>query len=94
MLAKIEATDELKFKPEKCGGFLKSLDVTNLVDRPTGKIEVAIRTKDACPSITLATGMQCVVELTTKKWDVESCVLLDEDLEQDDDDGDSQDPES
>jgi antitoxin component YwqK of YwqJK toxin-antitoxin module len=86
LLRKIDDAGELEFKPEKCGGALRALDVTPFVDHTTGVVEVAYRTQEMCPSDSLATGMQCDVSCENGKWTPAPCVLADDDLGEEIDD--------
>lgn len=86
LLRQIDDAGELEFKPEKCGGALRALDVTPFVDHTTGVVEVAYRTQEMCPSDSLATGMQCDVSCENGKWTPAPCVLADDDLGEEIDD--------
>ena len=80
LVQKIDDAGDLEFKPEKCGGALRALDVTPFVDRTAGMVEVTYRTQEMCPSDALATGMQCDVSGENGKWTPAPCVLADDDL--------------
>jgi antitoxin component YwqK of YwqJK toxin-antitoxin module len=85
LVDKIEDAGDLKFKPEKCGGAMRSLDVSPFVDQATGKVEISYRTKELCQADDLATGMQCEVNYANRQWIISSCVLSEDDSEQEED---------
>ena len=76
---RIEAPGELKFKPDKCGGVLRTMDASHFVDHASGNVSVLYRTKEACPVENLATSMQCDVSFENGKWKPNTCILADGD---------------
>jgi antitoxin component YwqK of YwqJK toxin-antitoxin module len=78
LIAKIREPGDLAFKPERCGGAVRSIDVTDLIDQSGGTANVTYRVKELCRAPDLATGLDCEVELTGKAWTISECVLTDE----------------
>lgn len=84
-IPQIEDAGDLKFKPERCGGVVRALDVSPFVDHGTGNVEVTYRTKEMCP-VNLATAMQCDVIFENGKWTPSTCVLADGDSDYEEED--------
>lgn len=84
LMAKVLAGGPLKFKPEKCGGAIRSFNVAPLTDLPGGKVELTYRVKELCPTADLATGLQCALDLSGGAWKISTCVYSDDDLVEED----------
>ena len=69
---------DLQFKPERCGGAVRIMDVTRIVDQPQGEVSIVYRVKELCRGADLATGMHCDVLFNGKQWPIKSCVLTDD----------------
>jgi hypothetical protein len=79
LMGKVKDAGSIKFKPEFCGGFTRSLDVSSLVDHLTGSVDLSYRVKELCTSPNLATELRCEIDFTGKAWSVKDCVLADDD---------------
>ena len=75
---KISDAGSLKFKPEACGGYTRSLDVSTLVDHQAGLVDLSYTVKELCGQENLATELQCDVEFSGKAWNVKGCVLAED----------------
>jgi antitoxin component YwqK of YwqJK toxin-antitoxin module len=69
---------DLQFKPERCGGASRAMDVTDFVDQSRGHMSINYRVKELCRGADLATGLQCEVAFSGKQWSIKSCVLTDD----------------
>ena len=79
LIGNVKDAGSMKFKPESCGGYTRSLDVSSLVDHPTGTVDFSYRVKELCGKPNLATELQCEIDFTGKSWNIKSCVLADDD---------------
>jgi hypothetical protein len=80
LMSHVVDAGELQFKPERCGGVVRTMDVTGLVDHSIGNVHVSYRVKELCRGEDLATRMQCDLQFTGKNWAVKSCEISDEEL--------------
>jgi antitoxin component YwqK of YwqJK toxin-antitoxin module len=69
----LASNEAFVFKPEKCGGFSQSFDVSPFADLLNGSAEIIFRVKGACNEVGLATSIRCRAGLKGGAWYVDGC---------------------